>query len=87
VEAIQSELEDIMLPAGVHFDWFPLSGAGGRVSSQLAVIHFKGQCDTEDLRTEWGYPGPLGRTHVSNGEILPFIDVNCEGVRLLYSGI
>ena len=82
VEAIHSELEDIMLPAGMHFDWYPLTEAGGRVSSQLAVIHFRGQCDTEDLRPEWGYPGPLGWTHVSDGEILPFIDVNCEGVRL-----
>lgn len=82
VEAIQSELDDIMLPAGLHFDWLPLTEAGGRVSSQLAVIHFKGQCDTENLRPEWGYPGPLGWTHISDGEILPFIDVNCEGVRL-----
>ena len=83
VEAIQSELDNIMLPAGLHFDWHPLTEAGGRVSSQLAVVHFIGQCDTEDLRREWGYPGPLGWTHISDGEILPFIDVNCEGVRLL----
>ena len=82
VDAIQGELDTIMLPAGLHFDWHPLTDAGGRVSSQLAVIHFKGQCDTEHLRPEWGYPGPLGWTHVSDGEILPFIDVNCEGVRL-----
>ena len=82
VDAIQSELDNIMLPAGLHFDWYPLTEAGGKVSSQLAVIHFKGQCDTEDLRPEWGYPGPLGWTHISDGEILPFIDVNCEGVRL-----
>lgn len=82
VEAIQNELDSIMLPAGLLFDWYPLTEAGGRVSSQLAVVHFKGQCDTQDLRPEWGYPGPLGWTHVSDGEILPFIDVNCEGVRL-----
>ena len=82
LEAIQSELDTIMVPAGLHFDWHPLADAGGRVSSQLAVIHFKGQCDTEDLRPEWGYPGPLGWTHISDGEILPFIDINCEGLRL-----
>jgi len=80
--AIESELGNIMLPAGLHFDWHPLSEAGGRVSFQLAVVHFKGQCDTQDLRPEWGYPDPLGWTHVSDGEILPFIDVNCDGVRL-----
>jgi len=82
VEAIRVELDAIMLPAGLRFDWYPLTDAGGRVSTQLAVIHFKGQCDTEDLRPEWGYPGPLGWTHVSDGEVLPFIDVNCQGVRL-----
>jgi hypothetical protein len=82
VASIQSELASIMLPAGLHFDWYPLNEAGGRVSSQLAVVHFKGQCDAQDIRPEWGYPGPLGWTHVSDGEILPFIDVNCEGVRL-----
>jgi len=82
VEAIESELDQIMLPAGIRLDWHPLTDAGGRVSSQLAVIHFKGDCDIQDLRPEWGYPGPLGWTHISDGEILPFIDVNCEGVRL-----
>jgi len=82
LDAIRVELDAIMLPAGLRFEWHPLTDAGGRVSTQLAVIHFKGQCDTEDLRPEWGYPGPLGWTHVSDGEVLPFIDVNCQGVRL-----
>jgi len=82
VDAIHNELEQIMLPAGLRFDWHPLSEAGGRVSTQLAVIHFKGECDATDIRPEWGYPGPLGWTHISDGEILPFIDINCEGVRL-----
>jgi hypothetical protein len=80
--SMQDELEVIMTPAGVHFDWHPLADAGGRVSSQLAVIHFKGACNAADLRPDPGYPGPLGWTHVSDGEILPFIDVNCDGIRL-----
>jgi hypothetical protein len=82
VNAIQKELDAIMLPAGLRFDWHPLAEAGGRVTAQLAVIHFKGQCDAEGMRPELGYPGPLGWTHISDGEILPFIDINCEGVRL-----
>jgi hypothetical protein len=86
-EAIHSELEDIMLPAGVHFDWHPLTEAGERISSQWAVIHFKGRCDTQDLRPEWGYPGPLGWTHVSDGEVLPFIDVNARACAFLSSAI
>jgi hypothetical protein len=82
LDAIQDELEEIMAPVGLHFAWHPLSDAGGRVSAQLAVIHFKGQCNTEGLRPDSGYPGPLGWTHISDGEILPFIDVNCEGARI-----
>jgi hypothetical protein len=82
IDAIQEELESIMEPVGLHFDWYPLQEASHRVSVQLAVVHFKGACDTQDLRPEWGFPGPLGWTHVSDGEVLPFIDINCEGVRL-----
>jgi len=71
-----------MKPAGLDFDWHPLADAGGRVSSWLAVIHFKGACDAAGLRPDTGYAGPLGWTYVSDGEILPFIDVNCDGIRL-----
>jgi hypothetical protein len=80
--SMQDELEVIMTPAGLHFDWYPLADAGGRVSSQLAVIHFNGACNAANLRPDAGYPGPLGWTHVSDGDILPFIDVNCDGIRL-----
>src|SRR5258708_31763775 len=73
LEAMQDELEAIMSLAGLHFDWHPLADAGGRVSSQLAVIHFKGECDVADLRPDPGFPGPLGWTHISDGELLPFI--------------
>jgi len=82
LDAIQDELDLIMAPAGLHFGWFPLSQAGSRVSAQLAVVHFKGECDAEELTPDGGYPGPLGWTHISDGEILPFIDVNCAGVRI-----
>jgi hypothetical protein len=80
--SIQSELAVIMTPAGLHFDWHPLADAAGRISSQLAVIHFRGACDVADLKPDTVYPGPLGWIHVMDGEILPFIDVNCDAIRL-----
>jgi len=82
VQAIQSELAAIMAPTGLQFTWRPLEEAGQQVSSQLAIVHFKGECDAEGLRQESGFPGPLGWTHISDGEILPFIDVNCDGLRI-----
>ncbi len=82
-EAIQEELDDIMVPSGLEFEWRSLaSTTGTEVSVELAVIHFKGTCDAEDLANTDAYPGPLGWTHMSDGEILPFSDINCDGVRL-----
>jgi hypothetical protein len=80
--AIRNELATIMSPTGVRFAWHSLDEAGNQVYSQLAVVKFKGKCDAEGLRPETAFPGPLGWTHVSDGEILPFIDVNCDGIRL-----
>lgn len=82
-EAIQEELDEIMVPSGLEFEWRSLaSTTGTEVSVELAVIHFKGTCDAEDLANTDAYPGPLGWTHMSDGEILPFSDINCDGVRL-----
>jgi hypothetical protein len=82
LDAIQDELDAILSPAGLQFSWYSLAEAGARVSPQLAIVHFKGECNTEDLRPVITYPGPLGWTHISDGEIIPFIDVNCQGIRL-----
>jgi hypothetical protein len=83
LEAIQEELSNIMVPAGMEFEWRLLNDTkGNEVSVELAVIHFKGTCDVQDLSPMDAYPGPLGWTHMSDGEILPFSDINCDGVRL-----
>ena len=83
LEAMQEELSNIMVPAGLELEWRSLNTTmGNEVSVELAVVHFKGTCDAQDLSPMDGYPGPLGWTHISDGEILPFSDINCDGVRL-----
>jgi hypothetical protein len=86
MDAMRNELDEIMVPAGLRFDWLSLADAGRHVTPELTVIHFKGHCDAQGLRPEWGYPGALGWTNISDGQILPFIDIDCEGVRLLLEG-
>jgi hypothetical protein len=83
MDAIRNELDTIMVPAGFRFDWLSVAEAGRHVTAELAVVHFKGECDSEGLRPEWGYPGALGWTNISDGEIQPFINIDCEGIRLL----
>jgi hypothetical protein len=82
LEAIQDEVETIMAPIGLHFEWRDLGQSGGHeVSAELAVVSFKGRCDTMGLLPRSKFEGALGWTHVSDGQILPFTDVSCDRVR------
>jgi hypothetical protein len=80
--ALQDEVEAIMAPIGLSFEWRDLGKAGGHeVSTELAVVTFKGRCDTAGLMSHSKFEGALGWTHVSDGQILPFTDVGCDRVR------
>jgi hypothetical protein len=86
-EALQKELEQIMAPIGLHFQWRPLAGVrGNEVSVELAVVTFKGRCDVSGLSGRSVQPGALGWTHISDGNILPFSDVDCDRIRAFIQG-
>jgi len=84
--AIQDELESIMEPIGLRFDWRALANAGHEVSAELAVVSFKGRCDLAGLSGKTKFQGALGWTHVSDGQILPFTDISCDRVREFSQG-
>ena len=80
--ALQDELGSIMAPTGLHFTWLALRAARGNEDLvELVVITFKGRCDTAGLNRHNSVPGPLGLTHISEGAILPFAEVDCEAIR------
>ena len=80
--ALQDEVESIMAPIGLRFEWRDLAQTQGHeVSAELAVVTFKGRCDTAGLMAHSRFEGALVWTHVSDGQILPFTDVNCDLVR------
>ena len=81
--ALEDEVESIMGPLGRHFVWRSLAGVNGHeVSSELAVLTFKGRCNVEGLTLKEIHPGALGWTHVSDGAILPFSEIDCDRIRL-----
>jgi len=83
LQTLQDELEKVMEPAMMHLEWRSLAGvSGSEVSSELAVVKFLGRCDAEGLTMKTEHPGALGWTHVSDGVILPFADVDCDRVRV-----
>ena len=42
---------------------------------------FKGRCDVIGLSSHISGAGPLGWTHISDGVILPFAEIDCESIR------
>lgn len=82
LDAIHQELSSIMAPMGFHFHWHSLNAAlGNEVVLECAVVSFKGQCEVANLMKRAPHPGPLGWTHISEGIILPFSGIDCDGIR------
>jgi hypothetical protein len=80
--ALQEEVDAIMTPIGFHFEWRDMADeVGSRVSVELALITFDGRCDTAVAAPPAKRGGPLGWTHISDGQILPFTGVSCDRVR------
>ena len=81
LSALQSELSIIMQPLRLHFDWRDLKSATGRDPvPELVVVSFKGYCGVGRAPGREGKTGPLGWTHMADGEFLPFVDVSCDRV-------
>lgn len=79
---IQDELAAIMVPIGPTLEWRSLAeNKGDERWTMLVVVHFKGKCDLSDLSTYPPYPWILGRTHLSDGAIIPFSDIYCGAIR------
>jgi hypothetical protein len=76
--ALKAELASIMDPIGFSFEWRSLAGATGReVSVELVVLTVKGKCVLEAGRRLRSEAGALGWTHVSDGDVLPFVGIDC----------
>src|SRR5581483_10644677 len=78
IHDMKSELTEIMAPLGVQFAWRPLDKAdGGEIMAEIVVVRFRGDCRVDSWHGNGFREKALGWTHVSDGEILPFTDVNC----------
>ena len=80
--ALKQETESILEQVGLELEWRSLAGIhGNEVSEQLAVVTFKGFCESRGLPPAPFRSGGLGWTHITDGEILPFMDVDCDHIR------
>jgi hypothetical protein len=87
LETLRIELEEIMAPTGVGLAWHD---GEATVDGRLAVIRLQGVCKADaplpfelavTLSSHNTDPEALGKTHISNGQVLPFADIRCDHVR------
>jgi hypothetical protein len=87
MDAFQAETEAIMGPIGMRLDWRTLDGSHTEeVTSELVVITVKGRCDLAGMGLRSKVDGALGFTHISDGQILPFAELNCDKLRNFVQG-
>ncbi len=80
--AMREEVDSLLAPLGLAFDWRSLGSASGQeVFLAVVVIRFWGDCGGSVLHRFGPQSLRFGSTHVTGEEILPFSDVDCDGVR------
>jgi hypothetical protein len=82
MDTMRQELGTIMGPLGLEFTWRDLNAShGNEVSVELVVVTFKGKCEMDTEFYTRGETGALGWTHMSDGTVLPFSDIDCDKIR------
>jgi hypothetical protein len=90
--AMQREVEDLVVPSGVHVAWVDPKSQAPDVYNRIARIALRGQCDLAaplpaHVRLKKNDPEPLGQTQVVEGRVLPIADVHCDAVRKLVGDV
>jgi cytochrome c553 len=81
VQALREEVELLLAPSALHFVWKSLPASGNEAWQELAVLKFSGRCEILPLETNGVPARNLGWTHISDGVILPFADIDCDAIR------
>lgn len=80
IEAFQRETERIVALPEIEPLWRTFEQSAGReVFDRLIVIRVAGSCSTSEIG-DIDLRRPLGVTYVSDGRILPFIEIDCPRI-------
>jgi hypothetical protein len=81
-KAMREEVDAIMGPIGLHFEWrsIPASSTGG-FSNELVVVSFTGRCRMDNAFLPRVESGALGWTYLLDGHASSFSVVDCDRIR------
>ena len=80
VQEMKREAEEILKPSGVRLEWRAKSEVGRESYANLVLVRFKGRCVLEPVPILYDERGPYAFTYSSDGEVLPFTEVDCGHV-------
>lgn len=82
--ALQTEVNRTVPLPGVELIWdAPNRAAQGHTSyDRVVMVRLQGSCAASRPDVD-KWEGPLGKTYVSNGEVQPFVDVDCPRILTL----
>lgn len=84
--AMRAEIARIFRLPRLAIVWEDLSSAAGRsVHDRMVVVRFRGRCAARGPRQSEDASRALAFTHVTEGGVLPFAEVDCDRVRLSLS--
>src|SRR5712671_3001237 len=83
VSEMKSELQSLMRDAGVELNWRRIDELSSSDSfPSVVVVTFHGSCEMKPLAPPLpSEPVALASTHVSDGHVIPFADVECDRIR------
>jgi hypothetical protein len=80
IKEMEREAGLILKSSGLRLDWHILGVDPLTAYSDLVVITFRGACQYDPAPPRYDETGPLALTRISDGEILPFGEVDCARV-------
>jgi hypothetical protein len=84
IAEMKREVQRIFAPAGIQVRWKTIRTASEEVFDNLLIVaELVGKCRRDHLLPNTARGSPLGMTHVSLGEIIPFCLVDCDTTREL----
>jgi len=82
LQAMETEVSSLMKATGVAVEWQMKNELPPHVEfAELVVIKLTGYCMTETVPIPMDERGPLAFAHSTDGEVLPFGEVECDRVK------
>jgi hypothetical protein len=80
VKEMERETGLVLKSSGIRLNWHILGEGPTAAYNRLVVVTFRGSCQYDPAPPRYDESGPLALTRITDGEILPFGEVDCGRV-------